>query len=203
MHPTKDGYKLLVAQQRGWDYTTPECEQLDDDAGGLNANGQPNRTRVWIYDPQDDSWDHVGWELAAVPANASWSGLSEITRSPDGQYVLIERDNRTGDFAELKTLVKVSPKDASDGLISQDEKTVFDLIPDMLASNGWISDKPEGVAIMADGHTFLVTDNDGVDDGSGETQFLDLGRYRKLFGEYGQGWGRPWLSGRSWKHLDD
>jgi hypothetical protein len=33
--PGNDGaYKLLVAQQRGWDYTTEECEDLDDDAGG-------------------------------------------------------------------------------------------------------------------------------------------------------------------------
>ena len=44
-------YRLIVAQQRGWDYTTPECEALDDDGGGLNALNEPNRTRLWIYDP--------------------------------------------------------------------------------------------------------------------------------------------------------
>jgi hypothetical protein len=36
------GYKLLVAQQRDWDYTTSACEDLDDDAGGLNARIEPN-----------------------------------------------------------------------------------------------------------------------------------------------------------------
>jgi hypothetical protein len=37
-------YRVIVAQQRGWDYTTPDCEALDDDGGGLNALGHPNWT---------------------------------------------------------------------------------------------------------------------------------------------------------------
>ena len=32
------------------------------------------------------------------------------------------------------------------------------------------------MAISAHGETFIVTDNDGVDDSTGETQFLNLGR---------------------------
>lgn len=177
----RNGYRLLVAQQRGWDYTTADCEDLDDDADGLNSNGEPNQTRIWIYDPQTDSWDHIAWELAPLPTDASWVGLSEITRAPDGSYIVLERDNRTGNFAELKTLVKVRPRAARDGLISNDEKSVYDLIPDLQATNGLISDKPEGVAITPSGHTFVVTDNDGVDEWSGETWFLDLGFFRKLF----------------------
>lgn len=180
--PDEDGaYKLLVAQQRGWDYTTPECEDLDDDAGGLNANGEPNQTRIWIYDPVADTWDHIAWELASLPLNASWVGLSEITRAPGGSYVVLERDNRTGDFAILKTLVKVRRSTAADGLISNSEKSVYDMAPALKATNGWITDKPEGVAITGDGRTFVVTDNDGVEDWSGETWFLDLGRFQRLF----------------------
>lgn len=177
----KGGYKLLVAQQRGWDYTTPECEDLDDDAGGLNANGQPNRTRIWIYDPETDSWDHIAWELAPLPPAASWVGLSEITQAPDGSYVVLERDNRTGDFTGLKTLVRITGQAAADGLIGLDERKAYDMIPDLTATHGWITDKPEGVAITRDGRTYVVTDNDGVEDWSGETWFLDLGRYKKLF----------------------
>lgn len=179
--PVRHGYKLAVAQQRGWDYTTAECEDLDDDAGGLNAKGEPNWTRIWIYDPSTGEWDHVAWELAPLPENASWVGLSEITRAPDGAYVLIERDNRTGDFAELKTLVRVRKIAASDGLISASDKSTYDLIPELDATHGWITDKPEGVAITRDGRTFAVTDNDGVEDWSGETWFLRLGRYQRLF----------------------
>lgn len=179
--PQRRGYKLLVAQQRGWDYTTMGCEDLDDDPDGSNPS-EPSQTRIWIYDPSTGEWRHVAWELAPVPANASWSGLSEITRTEDGDYVIIERDNRTGDFAELKTLVKVSGDDLSDG-ITADEKSVVDIIPALEANNGWISDKPEGTAITRDGRILLVTDNDGVDDWSGETWFLDLGELEDLFEE--------------------
>ncbi len=175
------GYRLVVAQQRGWDYTTPECEDLDDDAGGLNASGEPNRTRIWIYDPKTDAWDHIAWELAPKPANATWVGLSEITEVPGGDYILIERDNRTGDFAVLKTLVKIDRHAAADKLISNSEKAVYDLLPHLIATNGWITDKPEGVAVTSTGRTYVVTDNDGVDDWSGESWFFDLGRFWRLF----------------------
>jgi hypothetical protein len=180
--PGENGnYRLAVAQQRGWNYTTPECEALDDDGGGLNALGEPNWTRIWIYDPAAGTWDKIFWELAPKPANAAWVGLSEITFVPGGDLILIERDNRTGDFAELKTLVKVNGNAAGDGLISQGEKAVFDLLPEMLATNGWITDKPEGVAVTTTGRAYVVTDNDGVDDWSGETWFFDLGPVWDLF----------------------
>ncbi len=174
-------YQLLVAQQRGWDYTTEACEDLDDDAGGLNANGEPNRTRIWIYEPHAGRWDQVAWELAPLPQNASWVGLSEITRAPDGSYVVIERDNLTGDFTELKKLVRVHPKSAFDGLVSAGDKAVYDLLPELQTTNGWITDKPEGIAITRHGRTYIVTDNDGVEDWSGETWFLDLGHFEQLF----------------------
>lgn len=175
------GYRLLVAQQRGWDYTTEDCEELDDDPDGSNPS-QPAYTRIWIYEPASGEWDWVPWELAPIPDNASWSGLSEITDAGDGNYVVIERDNRTGDFAELKTLVRVSVDELMDG-VAADEKDVFDVQPALEATNGWISDKPEGVAVMPDGSVYLVTDNDGVDDWSGESWFVDLGNVRKLFGD--------------------
>lgn len=165
-------YKLLAAQQRPWYYTTAECLDLDDEAGF---------TRIWVYDPETGEWDHIAYELAPQPQLASWVGLSEITRGPRGDYVLIERDNRTGDFASLKTLVKVNVAAAADGVIHSSEKSVYDLLPDLYETNGWISDKAEGVSIDDRGRMYLVTDNDGVEDWSGETWFLDLGNYRALF----------------------
>ena len=51
-----------------------------------------------------------------------------------------------------------------------------DLIPDLKsATNGYVVDKVEGFAIDSTGAAFVVTDNDGVDDSSGETLFLKLG----------------------------
>ena len=178
LSPTDDGYRVLVAQQRGWDYTTPDCEELDDDPDGSNP-GEPRQTRIWSYDPTAGEWSSIPYALAAQPENASWVGLSEITRVEDG-YLFIERDNRTGDFAELKTLVKVSVDDAADG-VEQAEKSVFDLIPDLESTNGWITDKAEGIAVSDSGEVYMSTDNDGVDDWSGETWFINLGDIDSLF----------------------
>jgi hypothetical protein len=174
-------YRLAVAQQRGWNYTTPQCESLDDDEGGLNRIGEPNWTRIWIYDPDAETWGFVSWELAEVPPLAAWTGLSEITLLPDGDLLLVERDNLTGDFAELKTLVKVPGGLAPGRRITESEKSVYDLMPHLLATRGWISDKVEGVAVTQTGRTYVSTDNDGVDDWSGETWFFGLGRIWNLF----------------------
>jgi hypothetical protein len=174
-------YRLIVAQQRGWNYTTPECESLDDDEGGLDAHGEPNFTRLWTYDTATGEWGHIAWQLAPLPPDAAWVGLSEITLAPDGSYVVLERDNRTGNFAELKTLVRYAASAAADGRILASEKKIYDVLPRLNATHGWITDKPEGVAITEEGRMFVVTDNDGVEDWSGETTFLELGWYRKLF----------------------
>lgn len=69
----------------------------------------------------------------------------------------------------------------ADGLVSSGEKTVFDLFPSLRASRGWITDKPEGVAVTEAGRAYVVTDNDAVDDWSGESWFFDLGRVWRLF----------------------
>ena len=48
------------------------------------------------------------------------------------------------------------------------------------ATKGWISDKLEGLAVLANGELVAVTDNDGVDDATGETLFLRLGNVGAL-----------------------
>lgn len=174
-------YRLAIAQQRGWNYTTPECEALDDDDGGLNGLNEPNWTRIWIYNPANGLWSHVPWELAPVPMHASWVGLSEITALLGGDLMLVERDNLTGDFAALKTLVKVDGHALSDGLISNSAKAIYDLLPRLTSTRGWITDKVEGVALTQEGRVYVSTDNDGLDDWSGETWFFGLGRFWQLF----------------------
>jgi len=53
---------------------------------------------------------------------------------------------------------------------------VRDILPDLASVNGLVIEKVEGVSLQADGDVFIVTDNDGVDDSSGETQLQNLGR---------------------------
>jgi len=57
-----------------------------------------------------------------------------------------------------------------------------DILPDLQAPKGRVQDKPEGLAVAADGAVYMVTDNDGVDDSTGETQFQHLGRRFRIFG---------------------
>jgi regulator of RNase E activity RraB len=45
----------------------------------------------------------------------------------------------------------------------------------MAATNGYVVDKVEGFAVDAAGLGWIVTDNDGVDDSSGETLFWSIG----------------------------
>ncbi len=173
VQPGNNGYRLLVAQQLPWTYTSGSHCQDRDDAKGM--------TRLWRYNPVNQRWDSIAYELQATPEDASWVGLSEIKRAPDGAYLLIERDNRTGEYAAVKDLVRVPAGALRDGRIEASETTRIDLIPHLAATNGWISDKPEGVAIDADGTVYLATDNDGVQGWSGETTFRALGAYSALF----------------------
>ena len=52
----------------------------------------------------------------------------------------------------------------------------FHLIPDLREMGGYVQDKVEGLAIFEDGTAWVSTDNDGVDDSSGETFFWSIGQ---------------------------
>jgi hypothetical protein len=56
-------------------------------------------------------------------------------------------------------------------------KTVIrDLMPELAAPGGFVLDKVESFAVDSAGDALIITDNDGVDDHSGETQFVRLGK---------------------------
>ncbi|MBL8138944.1 MAG: esterase-like activity of phytase family protein [Acidobacteria bacterium] len=188
------GYLIVAAQQRGWNYaTTPACDLLDDDPLDGGNIAEPGQTRLWVFDPSvadnDAAWSSVTYTFQEKPVDAAWIGLSEITYTPGG-WMLIERDNLTGSFdspdgAETpngyKTLVRVPLEPGGDNAYTRDEKQIVDLRPALVATNGWITDKPEGVGVRPDGTVFVVTDNDGVDGSSGETIFTRLGKAWRLF----------------------
>ena len=74
----------------------------------------------------------------------------------------------------------IEPKPLGETLPVVKKTVAIDLLPEMLASKGWISDKPEGFAVTKGGEVLVVTDNDGVDDATGETLLLRLGAAAKL-----------------------
>ncbi|MEM8852106.1 MAG: esterase-like activity of phytase family protein [Pseudomonadota bacterium] len=155
-----DTLRLFIAMQRPW---------ADDPDGEV---------KIVVYAPQDGRWEGMRYPLDK--GDKGWVGLSEITFHNDTLYV-IERDNQIGDNAKIKRLYKigmdgVAPAPLGGDLPLVDKTLVRDFLPDLKSLNGFVVDKIEGFTIDADGNAFAVTDNDGVDDSSGETLFLRLGK---------------------------
>jgi hypothetical protein len=145
---------LWIAIQREW---------KDDPKGQL---------KLVSYDPAAKEWGAVLYPLDAQ-AEGAWVGLSEITHHGDYVY-LVERDNQLGDKARTKQVTRVPvsalvPARLGETLPVVTKEVVRDLIPDLKAQNGYVVDKVESLAIATDGTAWVITDNDGVDDSSGET----------------------------------
>ena len=155
-----DELMLVMAIQREW---------RDDPKG---------QVKLLAFKPAAKEWSAVRYPLDA--AQAGWMGLSEIT-AYDGMLYIVERDNLLGDQARVKRLYSVSldsfkPAKLGGELPLVEKTLVRDLIGDLKsATNGYVVDKVEGFTIDKDGQAFVVTDNDGVADSSGETLFLRLG----------------------------
>jgi hypothetical protein len=164
-----DDEQVVVAVQRAW----------QDD---------PESTaKLAIYSPSQDSWSFVRYPLEAPKSErGGWVGLSEITHLDGGRFAVLERDNQPGSYAAIKTVTVISldgvtPAAWGEALPVVGKTVAVDLLAPMQASGGWITDKPEGFAITADGRVFAVTDNDGVSDATGETQLLLLGNKDAMF----------------------
>jgi hypothetical protein len=138
------------------------------------------KAKILSYKPASKSWGVLHYPLSAAAAGA-WMGLSELTALGNDRFAVIERDNLFGAKA-VKTLATFSikgltPAPLGSATIPTVEKTLLrDLTPALMALGGYGLDKVEGMALDRDGNLFVVTDNDGVDDSSGETQFLALGK---------------------------
>ncbi len=143
-------------------------------------------TKIAIYNPADASWGFVHYPLDAPKSAAGgWVGLSEIVSLGGGAFAVLERDNKGGEDAAIKQITTISldgvtPAAHGETLPVLEKTFAMDILPAMAAGKGWILDKPEGLAITADGRLILVTDNDGVDDAPGETQLIDLGPASRL-----------------------
>ena len=152
---TKVGDTLWIAIQR----------EFDDDPA--------NHAKLLAYNLETEEWGAVHYRLEE-PATG-WVGLSEITAHGDHVY-LVERDNLIGDAAVTKKITRVALSDLVPAALGGElpvvtKEEVRDLIPDLKATGGYVLDKVEGLAIMEDGTVWVSTDNDGVDDHSGETMF--------------------------------
>lgn len=161
---TVAGDWLWMAVQREW---------KDDPAGMIKLVG---------YNTVAESWGAVHYPLDALPegaAEGAWMGLSEISVKGDWVYI-VERDNQIGASAATKKLYRVPlavmvPAELGGALPVVTKELVRDMLPDLAVLNGYTAEKIEGFAIDASGTGWLVTDNDGVADSSGETLFWSIG----------------------------
>lgn len=158
---TKVGDTLWMAVQREW---------KDDPA---------NHVKLVAYNLETEEWGAVHYPKAE-PAKG-WVGLSEIVAFGDYVYV-IERDNQIGANAVTKKIYRIpasemvpAPLGTDDPLPVVSKEEVRDLLGDLTSTGGYVLDKVEGLAIMEDGTAYVSTDNDGVDDHSGETMFFSIG----------------------------
>jgi hypothetical protein len=147
--------KLVVAFQRAWKGETSP--------------------RIGVYDLATKTWKFMFYPLDIVSSpNGGWVGLSDITALGSGKFMLVERDNQGGPDARIKRLYRVDLTGVADGATLT--KTLLrDLINDLKAPGGQVSEKIEGAARLANGNVLIVNDNDGVDNNSGEVQLLNLG----------------------------
>ncbi|GEO81299.1 esterase-like activity of phytase family protein [Pararhodospirillum oryzae] len=165
----KDHEKVAVAFQRPW----------QDDP--------KDQARIGLFDPQADTWTWVRYPLSAPTSPAGgWVGLSEIVSLGDQRFAVIERDNQPGPAAALKQiavfdLAGVTPAATGADIPVVGKTVVKDLLPVLKATNGWTLDKVEGLCVAANGGVYMLTDNDGVDDATGETLFARLGSRDELF----------------------
>lgn len=171
------GYEGVAVTGSGPDETVwiaVQREWKDDPKG---------KVKLLTYKPSTKSWGILHYPLTA-PAAGAWMGLSELTYLGDDTFAVIERDNQFGAKA-VKTLATFSVKGlkpapfGSSDIPTVEKKLLRDLTPDLMKLGGYGLDKVEGMAVDKAGDLFVVTDNDGVDDSSGETQFFAFGKLAK------------------------
>jgi hypothetical protein len=157
---TRVGDTLWIALQRDW------------------ADDGENLVKLVSYNLETEEWGAVHYRRTAP--ETGWVGLSEIVAQGDFVY-LIERDNQIGDRAVTKLITRVplsemTPAPLGGDLPVVEHDIVLDLLPALRSTGGYVVDKIEGLAFDGAGNAWIMTDNDGVDDSSGETLFLNLGQ---------------------------
>ncbi len=162
--------KVYVAFQRPW---------KDD---------PKNHARIGEYTPSNGKWRFFYYPLNEQESESrGWIGLSELVYLGNDTFAVIERDKGWGLNAKLKaiytfSIAGIEPKSDGEDIPVLKKTLAYDLLPDLKALNGLTLEKIEGLTVSHDGHVYVVTDNDALDDAPGETQFLRIGNRAEIFG---------------------
>jgi len=144
------------------------------------AWGDDRNPIIGIYDLVEDEW--FGFVYYPLDERESqyggWVGLSDITFVED-TFLVLERDNQGGPDAVVKRVYSINLFDIIPTLVDYPTVTktlVVDLMPILEKTGGLPLEKLEGLA-YTNGGIWIMNDNDGVDDNSGETQLLFISDY--------------------------
>ncbi len=164
----EDGAAVYVCLQREWS----------------NAGDPAGKVRIGRFDLTTGRWTFAHYPLDAVASpNGGWVGLSDITYLGGGRLAVLERDNQGNFDARVKRIYTVDLSSVTFRDVAQAgnfDTLVKTLEADLLqlgsydAFGGFVPEKLEGMAVLSDGTTLIVNDNDGVDDNSGETVVVRL-----------------------------
>jgi DNA-binding beta-propeller fold protein YncE len=167
-HETRFGFEGITVVG-DWLWMPVQREWKDDPEGMV---------KLVAYNTKEEKWGAVHYPLDAK-GEQGWIGLSDMTLHGDYFYV-IERDNQVGAAAAVKKIYRVKaadmvPADLGGPLPVVTKELVRDLMPDLQVLHGFTAEKVEGFTIDAAGTGWVVTDNDGMKDSSGETLFWSVG----------------------------
>jgi len=134
-----------------------------------------SNVRIGRYDVAAGTWSFFFYELDAVESiDGGWVGLSDLTSVGDGTFLVLERDNKMGPYAAVKRIYHIDTNGLNDG-DAVTKTLVKDIHPELTGTHQTF-EKVEGMALLPNGDVLLVNDNDGVDDNSGESQLINLGK---------------------------
>jgi hypothetical protein len=148
-----DGQTLYTVIQRGFDPSRPM-------AAILKWHIPTNTWTTALYPMEQHSKDPKQF----------WTGLSEISLTPDGRLLVLERDKGGGEgkaiHAEIKRVYSVNAADLTEGAVLT--KT---LVKDLRRDHNYLLEKAEGMVTFR-GDLWVVNDNDGA----GWTRVLNTGK---------------------------
>jgi hypothetical protein len=111
--------------------------------------------------------------------NGGWVGLSDIAPVGNGRFLVLERDDQAGPDAAIKMIYQIDLQSYEfENGATLEKVLVKDLLEDLKHLKGGIVEKVEGLAVSSAGEIWIINDNDGVDDNSGETLFINVGEYK-------------------------
>ncbi len=157
----EDGNLVYVAFQRRW----------------AVLNDPDSTARIGVFDSVAGTWTFLHYPLdTPTSPNGGWVGLSDLTALGDGEFLVVERDNQAGPDARIKRLYRIDASGLADGA-TLTKTLVRDLLVegDLTATGGLVPEKIEGSTVTLSGDVWIINDNDGINDNSGETQLINLG----------------------------